>query len=153
MTFLFVLLRRFTPCPRAPLPSERYLVRLEDGKQHAFESNANVKLSVVVPAYNESKRIGKMLDETVAYLKHRQQVQKAFTYEIIVVDDGSKDGTPEVVGKYAKKHGIHDLFLLKLEKNRGKGGAVTQVSLSHWQFALPTISETVRRLMEVNAIE
>ncbi|KAK4181818.1 family 2 putative glycosyltransferase [Triangularia setosa] len=47
-------------------------------------------------------------------------------YEIIIVNDGSKDRTAEVALEFAKKHRLHDVLrVVTLEKNRGKGGSVT----------------------------
>lgn len=68
-----------------------------------------------------------MMSETVAFLEERKAQQKTFTYEIIIVDDGSRDNTKEVAMEFAQQHKYADIRLLALEKNRGKGGAVTQV--------------------------
>ena len=47
-------------------------------------------------------------------------------YEILIVDDGSRDRTVEVALSFSRKHALHDILrVVKLEKNRGKGGAVT----------------------------
>jgi dolichyl-phosphate beta-glucosyltransferase len=47
-------------------------------------------------------------------------------YEILVVNDGSQDRTVEVALEFSRKHGLHDILrVITLEKNRGKGGAVT----------------------------
>jgi dolichyl-phosphate beta-glucosyltransferase len=47
-------------------------------------------------------------------------------YEILVIDDGSRDRTVEVALDFSRKHGLHDILrVVKLERNRGKGGAVT----------------------------
>ncbi|KAL2267569.1 hypothetical protein VTJ83DRAFT_4846 [Remersonia thermophila] len=47
-------------------------------------------------------------------------------YEILLIDDGSRDRTVEVALAFARKHGLHDVLrVVRLEKNRGKGGAVT----------------------------
>ncbi|XP_034859423.1 dolichyl-phosphate beta-glucosyltransferase isoform X2 [Mirounga leonina] len=51
------------------------------------------RLSVVVPSYNEEKRLPVMMDEALGYLEERQKQDPTFTYEVIVVDDGSKDQT------------------------------------------------------------
>ncbi|XP_058404023.1 dolichyl-phosphate beta-glucosyltransferase isoform X3 [Diceros bicornis minor] len=53
------------------------------------------QLSVVVPSYNEEKRLPVMMDEALSYLEKRQKQDPMFTYEVIVVDDGSKDQTSE----------------------------------------------------------
>uniref|UniRef100_A0A7N8WQ44 dolichyl-phosphate beta-glucosyltransferase n=1 Tax=Mastacembelus armatus TaxID=205130 RepID=A0A7N8WQ44_9TELE len=81
-------------------------------------------LSVVIPAYNEELRMPVMLDEAMEYLENRQEKTPSFTYEIIVVDDGSKDKTTEVAMRYSRKYGADKVRVLTLVKNRGKGGAV-----------------------------
>jgi glycosyltransferase involved in cell wall biosynthesis len=48
-------------------------------------------------------RITQMLDETLEYLDARERKQKDFTYEIIIVDDGSKDNTYELACAYAEQ--------------------------------------------------
>ncbi|MCC6933936.1 MAG: glycosyltransferase family 2 protein [Deltaproteobacteria bacterium] len=75
-------------------------------------------LSIVIPAYNEEQRIGLTLDQTIEYFAKKQ-----ISYEIIVVDDGSKDKTKIVVDTYCKKLPL--VKLLALEKNSGKGAAVS----------------------------
>ncbi|XP_034034166.1 dolichyl-phosphate beta-glucosyltransferase [Thalassophryne amazonica] len=87
-------------------------------------------LSVVIPAYNEELRMPVMLDEAMEYLEDRQRQQPSFTYEVIVVDDGSKDKTTEVAFRYTKWYGSDKVRVLTLVKNRGKGGAVRMGTLS-----------------------
>uniref|UniRef100_A0A0N5BK58 dolichyl-phosphate beta-glucosyltransferase n=1 Tax=Strongyloides papillosus TaxID=174720 RepID=A0A0N5BK58_STREA len=77
-------------------------------------------LSIIIPAMNEQERIGTMLQECTEYLTARSKKEKDFTYEIIVVDDGSRDDTSEVAYTYA----MNNLRVLKLAKNKGKGGAI-----------------------------
>lgn len=83
-------------------------------------------LSVVVPAYNETERLPAMLDETTSFLE-----QRSTRYEIIVMDDGSKDKTSEVALNYAHKHQEQskngEIRVMRLTENRGKGCAVSQV--------------------------
>lgn len=62
-----------------------------------------------------------MLDECLVYLQNRQHKDKSFTYEVILVDDGSRDSTSEVAYGYKKNYNVN---VLKLEQNVGKGGAV-----------------------------
>jgi len=81
-------------------------------------------LSIVVPAYNEEKRIFKMLDETLEYCAERQRREPDFTYEIVVVDDGSKDKTSQVVLDNYRNISTDILRVNTLVKNVGKGGAV-----------------------------
>ncbi|KAI9244812.1 nucleotide-diphospho-sugar transferase [Phascolomyces articulosus] len=68
-----------------------------------------------------------MLTEAIEFLQQKEQRNKKFTYEILIVDDGSRDNTIQVALEFAKSHdGNVDIRVLGLEKNRGKGGAVTQ---------------------------
>jgi dolichyl-phosphate beta-glucosyltransferase len=74
-------------------------------------------LSVIVPAYNEAKRIESTLEQLVSHLKAQFPV-----FEIIVVDDGSTDATAEKVRQAAA---VNDRIVLhRLPNNRGKGFAV-----------------------------
>ena len=66
------------------------------------------------------------MDEKLAYLEERSKREPKFTYEIIVVSDGSKDGTEKVTLGYSERYGTDKVRLLKLARNRGKGGAVVQ---------------------------
>ncbi len=79
-------------------------------------------LSVVVPAYNEEARIGRTLDEIEAYLSGR-----TFTWEILVVDDGSVDRTREIVEEACRR--IPGIRVLPVAHG-GKGWAVRQGMLS-----------------------
>jgi dolichyl-phosphate beta-glucosyltransferase len=80
-------------------------------------------LSIVIPAYNESARIGKTLREILEYLEE----QPGAGGEVIVVDDGSKDDTARVAESIFKEHGRRARVegrVMRVEPNRGKGNAV-----------------------------
>ncbi len=72
-------------------------------------------LSVVIPAYNESHRIEATLRDVLEYLSRSD-----FPFELVVVDDGSTDGTAELVT--SNPHPA--VRLLQLPRNMGKGAAV-----------------------------
>ena len=74
-------------------------------------------LSVIIPAYNEALRLPSFLQSSVAYL-----VGRRLPYEIIVVDDGSRDSTAELVDTLAGK--LPRLRLIRSAHNVGKGAAV-----------------------------
>lgn len=91
---------------------------------------SSVFLSIIVPAYNEEKRLPAMLDECLEYLERNLTKNAQHTYEVLIVDDGSTDKTTEVALKYTSKHGCDKVRVLTLVKNRGKGGAVRLGMLS-----------------------
>ncbi len=71
-----------------------------------------MNLSVIIPIYNESKTIRIILDRVLA---------TGLAYEIILVDDGSTDGTRDLLSSWEYSQGIHVIIL---ERNQGKGAAV-----------------------------
>eukprot|EP00887_Chlorella_sp_A99_P001722 scaffold8.g1722.t1 len=86
---------------------------------------ATKALSLVIPAYNEEERLPATLEEALAYLQRRRDRQGPyFTYEVIVVDDGSSDGTVRAASEFVRKHGLDAVRVLRLPANRGKGHAV-----------------------------
>lgn len=77
----------------------------------------DIFLSVIIPAYNESRHIKENLFRVNNFLS-----AKSFQYEIIVVDDGSSDTTADVVRLVSRT--IPQLRLVENAKNRGKGFSV-----------------------------
>ena len=119
---------------------------------------AEVHISVVVPAYNEEERLEIMLSEAVDFLqenhdstspaqldgaiKRKKATANGNTisnghappsnslaqgWEVLIVSDGSTDRTVEIALNYARKLGqdAHRIRVISLQRNRGKGGAVT----------------------------
>ena len=82
-----------------------------------------LSLTVVVPAYNESHRLPATLAGIRPYLDSR-----FITYEVIVVDDGSTDGTPELVENL--RLSWTRLILIRQPRNTGKGAAVRRGCLA-----------------------
>ena len=74
-------------------------------------------LSLIIPAYNEEQRIAPTLARVTQYLEARRT-----PYEVIVVDDGSRDRTRDVVREVAAAN--PSVQLLALAQNSGKGAAV-----------------------------
>ncbi len=118
-------------------------------------SEKPIYLSIIVPAYNEERRLPPTLIEMIDYLDEQD-----YSYEIIVVDDGSTDQTSQVVKKFEKIRS--QVRLIKLARNRGKGHAVKTGALnSKGQFVLfndadgstpiSEISKLLSNLKETNA--
>ena len=72
-----------------------------------------MKLSIVIPCYNEAQDIASNVEKVKSYL-----LDKKIDHELLLVNDGSKDNTKEVI------ESIEGVKALSYEKNRGKGGAV-----------------------------
>jgi dolichyl-phosphate beta-glucosyltransferase len=79
-----------------------------------------MKISVIIPAYNEENRIIPTIHNVVEYL----DILAKDNYEIIVVLDGSKDKTLEVMTKLSKKY--NRIKIIDNKINRGKGAVVKQ---------------------------
>jgi dolichyl-phosphate beta-glucosyltransferase len=77
----------------------------------------DVDLSIVVPAYNEEDRLAPTLESIAAFLAGRGD-----RFEILVVDDGSTDGTVDLVRRLGRE--IPALSVIETRPNRGKGHAV-----------------------------
>lgn len=74
----------------------------------------NPFISVIIPAYNEEARIKRSLEQAVEFITNHH-----YSFELIVVDDGSSDNTREMVLSYDS-----NVKLIPLSKNMGKGAAV-----------------------------
>ncbi len=77
------------------------------------------KLSVIIPSYNEERRVGKTLLSIAEFLR-----KQPYQSEISVVSDGSKDGTSSVVKNLQSQ--IQNLKLIDNQENHGKGWVTKQ---------------------------
>lgn len=77
------------------------------------------KLSIVIPAYNEAATIHLILDRIID-VKYVYDID----YEIIVVNDCSKDGTAEALVTYKNEHPGLEMVIFNQETNQGKGAAL-----------------------------
>ncbi len=82
-----------------------------------------MSVSVIIPAFNEAARLPLTLSATVDYFAARQKAL-GDDFEVLVVDDGSTDGTAAVVHKFAAAHPEANVQCLTYGGNRGKGYAV-----------------------------
>ena len=75
------------------------------------------KLSVIIPCYNEKQTIGAILKKVIQSLQN----YKFLNYEILIIDDHSKDGTDKILKDLSKEEKINVYFH---ERNLGKGAAI-----------------------------
>ena len=78
---------------------------------------SDITYSIVIPAYNEGQRLGATLEKVLGYVR-----EQGWNAEVVVVNDGSRDNTAELVRSFAAKDPA--LRLLENPGNRGKGYAV-----------------------------
>jgi dolichyl-phosphate beta-glucosyltransferase len=107
---------------------------------HRLEDPSTVDLTIVIPAFNETERLPEMMAATIKHLtttttttisttvfagglKGKKQ-KKERSFEILIIDDGSRDGTSSTGLQLAHKYPTCDIKVITLEKNVGKGGAV-----------------------------
>lgn len=77
-----------------------------------------MKLSIIIPVFNEEKTVALVLEHLSTV------IIPGITIEIIIVDDGSSDGTQLAITKYQLQNKKEKLRIIKHEKNYGKGQAV-----------------------------
>jgi len=73
-------------------------------------------ISVIIPAFNEEKRLPDTIDEIINYFKHLK-----LTFEIIIIDDGSTDSTKDII---LKKYNFKNINYLRNKINKGKGFSI-----------------------------
>jgi len=103
-------------------------------------------LSVVIPAYNEQERLKRFIPGIVEFLQ-----AKGKPFEIVVVNDGSKDDTAPVARELSRTFPM--LRLIDLNPNRGKGGAVKAGMLdAHGEYVLFTDADQSTPIDEVDKL-
>jgi dolichyl-phosphate beta-glucosyltransferase len=102
--------------------------------------------SIIIPAYNESRRIGSTLERVIEHL-HEQK----WSAELLVVDDGSKDSTVEIVGRFAAEN--PEVQLIRNPGNKGKGYSVRNGMLNaRGKFLLFTDADLSSPIIEAHKL-
>ncbi|KAJ6432658.1 hypothetical protein OIU84_019823 [Salix udensis] len=123
------------PCPHINDPAEKYI-------------------SLVIPAFNEEYRLPGALDETINYLKHRAAKDKSFTYEVVIVDDGSADATKQVAFDFVKKYTVDNVRVILLGRNHGKGEAIRKGMLhSRGELLLMLDADGATKVTDLEKLE
>lgn len=108
---------------------------------------SKIKFSVVIPAYNEEKRLPKTLP---SYIDGLDKTGKE--YEIILVDDGSKDKTADFLEESAKEY--KQIKPIYLKPNKGKGGAVQAgMMATQGEYVLMVDADNTTPIEEVIELE
>jgi len=104
-------------------------------------------LSVVIPAYNEEQRLPRTIEQIERYLDGRQ-----LSYELILVDDGSSDGTRQVMDAAAERNA--KVRVEALPANRGKGRALAAgVAAARGEEVLVTDADLSTPIEELEKLE
>ena len=92
---------------------------------------ASRKVSILIPLYNEEEFVGTLLEQVLA-----APLPGGLEREIIVVDDGSRDGSAEIVEEIAAAHpGL--VRLIRQPRNQGKGAAIrTAIENAKGEFSI-----------------
>lgn len=114
--------------------------------QSLHKHPTTLELSVIVPSYNEEKRIESSLRKILKHLR------KNYThFEVLVVDDGSEDKTNEQLERLCKE--FHELRTLSLPINKGKGKAVKEgVLLAQGELILFTDADNASPIEELDKL-
>ncbi|OJT11079.1 Dolichyl-phosphate beta-glucosyltransferase [Trametes pubescens] len=120
----YTILVLWSPDTIVPKPSEETYRTASSPSKHlplpSVHDAGSVDLSVIIPAYNETARLPEMFSTTLAHLEST----RPRSYEVLVVDDGSSDGTADLALKLSLEYPASDVRVVVLEHNVGKGGAV-----------------------------
>ncbi|PIP04380.1 glycosyl transferase [candidate division WWE3 bacterium CG23_combo_of_CG06-09_8_20_14_all_40_14] len=106
---------------------------------------SNPYLSIIMPAYNEEKNIVKSLSSIYAYLKDYD-----YSYEILVVDDGSFDNTAKIVQEFCKNH---KGFKLVRNPHKGKGPTIwTGVMTAKGEYIYLADADMAAQISEIKRL-
>ena len=107
-------------------------------------------LTIIIPAYNEENRLGCSLEQIISYLERRPH-----PFELIVVDDGSVDGTFRIGDLFSERRKDNwSLRVLHNETNRGKGYSVRRGMLdARGAYALFSDADLSTPIQEISKLE
>lgn len=111
-----------------------------------MKNETNIFLSVVIPAYNEERRILPTLDSIFKYL-----IKQDYSFEVIVVNDGSQDATFKTVQKLQACY--KQLFIIDSKINKGKGYAVNLgMRAARGELAVFTDADNSTKINEIESV-
>lgn len=111
-------------------------------------------LSLIIPAFNEEHRLPGALDETMSYLQQRAVKDKSFSYEVIIIDDGSSDETKRVAFDFVRKYTVDNVRVILLGRNHGKGEAIRKGMLhSRGELLLMLDADGATKVTDLEKLE
>ncbi|GAB4831793.1 hypothetical protein Ancab_005805 [Ancistrocladus abbreviatus] len=111
-------------------------------------------MSLIIPAFNEEHRLPGALDETMNYLQKRVEKDESFSYEVLIVDDGSVDDTKRVAFNFVKKYTVDNVRVILLGRNHGKGEAIRKGMLhSRGELLLMLDADGATRVNDLEKLE
>ncbi|KAI4346970.1 hypothetical protein L6164_007828 [Bauhinia variegata] len=123
------------PCPHIVDPASKYI-------------------SLIIPAFNEEHRLPGALKETMNYLQQRVLKDPSFSYEVVIVDDGSVDGTKRVGFDFVRKYTVDVVRVILLGKNQGKGEAIRKGMLhSRGELLLMLDADGATKVTDLEKLE
>jgi dolichyl-phosphate beta-glucosyltransferase len=123
------------PCPHVVDPASKYI-------------------SLIIPAFNEEYRLPGALEETMIYLQQRASKDPSFSYEVVIIDDGSTDGTKRVAFEFVRKYTVDKVRVILLGRNHGKGEAIRKGMLhSRGELLLMLDADGATKITDLEKLE
>nr|KYP64978.1 Dolichyl-phosphate beta-glucosyltransferase [Cajanus cajan] len=123
------------PCPHIVDPATKYI-------------------SLIIPAFNEEHRLPGALEETMNYLQQRSSKDPSFSYEVLIIDDGSADETKKVAFEFVRKYTVDKVRVILLGRNHGKGEAIRKGMLhSRGELLLMLDADGATKVTDLEKLE
>lgn len=123
------------PCPHIVDPATKYI-------------------SLIIPAFNEEHRLPGALEETMNYLQQRTSKDPSFSYEVVIIDDGSADETKRVAFEFVRKYTVDKVRVILLGRNHGKGEAIRKGMLhSRGELLLMLDADGATKVADLEKLE
>lgn len=116
-----------------------------EGRQEKLDKDSLYYISIVIPAFNEEKNILGTLKKTESFFEGQ-----GYSYEILVMDDGSKDSTYNIASNYARTNPLIKVFKLV---HRGKANTVIDgIKMASGSYILFTDADSATPIYEVKKL-
>ncbi|RDX92016.1 Dolichyl-phosphate beta-glucosyltransferase [Mucuna pruriens] len=111
-------------------------------------------ISLIIPAFNEEHRLPGALEESMNYLQQRTLKDPSFSYEVVIIDDGSADETKRVAFEFVRKYTVDKVRVILLGRNHGKGEAIRKGMLhSRGELLLMLDADGATKITDLEKLE